>query len=240
MINADLPIPLHAQISNLLEKQIRVGAYQEKIPSERELMDMYAVSRTTVREAVSKLVNEGKLQKVHGKGTFISKHPPIQEWLTSLNSFTDTVIRTGMNPSSRLLYSGKLLQQDGVKIFEFNKDAYLIERLRFADNIPVAIEKHFYPSEIGIKLSAFDLNTATIYDLLENELSINLSEAEQSITTHQANKQEAAHLEIPESSTVLCTERVIYDQFGRAVESYQGLYRPDMYVFRIKIKRKLT
>ncbi len=140
MINAELPIPLHVQISNLLEKQIRIGAYQEKIPSERELMDMYAVSRTTVREAVSKLVNEGKLQKVHGKGTFISKQPPIQEWLTSLNSFTDTVIKMGMNPSSRLIYSGKLSQKNGLNIFETNHDLYLIERLRFADNIPVAIE----------------------------------------------------------------------------------------------------
>ncbi|MBP2077197.1 UTRA domain-containing protein [Oceanobacillus polygoni] len=90
-----------------------------------------------------------------------------------------------------------------------------------------------------MKLSTFDLNTATIYDLLENELYINLSEAEQSITTHQINKQEATHLEIHESSTVLRAERVIYDQFGKAVESYQGLYRPDMYVFRIKTKRKL-
>ena len=72
MINSNNPIPLHAQIKELLRKEIHAKHYSDKIPSERELMDRFSVSRTTVREAVAHLVNEGLLEKIHGKGTFIS------------------------------------------------------------------------------------------------------------------------------------------------------------------------
>ncbi|WP_010647918.1 GntR family transcriptional regulator [Oceanobacillus massiliensis] len=236
MINSDLPIPLHVQISNLLEKDIQKGAYEEKIPSERELMDMFSVSRTTVREAVANLVNEGKLQKVHGKGTFISKQAPIQEWLTSLNSFTDTVKKMGMMPSSKLLFSGRTVNR--LDVYEQYNEIFLIERLRFANRLPVAIERHYYPVEIGEKLANFDLNTATIYDLLENELHISLLEAEQSISSVLINEKDSVNLGITSSSNVLSAERKIYGRYGKVVEFYEGLYRPDMYIFRIKTKRK--
>lgn len=57
------PIPLHVQLKIILEDQILQGYYKDKIPSERELMDMYSVSRSTVREAVSILVRDGILEK---------------------------------------------------------------------------------------------------------------------------------------------------------------------------------
>lgn len=53
------PIPLHVQLKEILRMEIEKGKYTEKIPSEKELMDQFAVSRTTVREAVSALVRFG-------------------------------------------------------------------------------------------------------------------------------------------------------------------------------------
>ncbi|WP_419892989.1 GntR family transcriptional regulator [Oceanobacillus kimchii] len=238
MINAELPIPLHIQISNQLEKQINNGTYREKIPSERELMELFSVSRTTVREAVSKLVKEGVLKKIHGKGTFISDKPPIQEWLSSLNSFTETVKNMGMTAGSRLLYAGEA-KEAHKQINLFGENVYTIVRLRYANNTPVAIERHYYPLSIGINLQNFDLDKATIYDLLEQELSITLTEAEQFISTERVTREDAGILEILPHAHVLSAERVITDQYGRSVEWYKGLYRPDMYVFRVRTKRSL-
>ncbi|WP_245590368.1 GntR family transcriptional regulator [Aneurinibacillus terranovensis] len=93
-LDSNNPIPLHVQLKNILEEQILQGYYKEKIPSERELMDMYSVSRSTVREAVSILVREGILQKVHGKGTFVSAKP-IQEWIKMIN-YTETIKAMGI------------------------------------------------------------------------------------------------------------------------------------------------
>lgn len=75
MINNELHIPLHIQISLVLEEKIKEGVYTEKIPSERELMDQYSVSRTTIREAVLRLVNNGVLKKYTGRELSLRKKP---------------------------------------------------------------------------------------------------------------------------------------------------------------------
>ena len=69
-------------------------------------MDKHSVSRTTVREAVSALVHEGILEKVHGKGTFINRFRSINDWLGHLSSFTETIERMGMQAGAQLLYQG--------------------------------------------------------------------------------------------------------------------------------------
>ncbi|WP_318614617.1 GntR family transcriptional regulator [Sporosarcina sp. YIM B06819] len=238
MINNELHIPLHIQISKILELKIKEGVYKDKIPSERELMDQFVVSRTTIREAVLRLVNKGTLKKVHGKGTFITVKPPIQEWLTTLNSFTETVKNMGMEPGSKLLKSEKLAEKDS-SLDLFEGDIYTIERLRFADGKPVAIEQHYYSVDLGLSLAKYDLDKATIFELLENELGINLIEAEQFISTEIVDDRLANLLNIPPNTSVLSVERIIYDEFEKPVEYYKGFYRPDMYVFGIKTKRKI-
>ena len=87
MIDEEKPIPYHLQVKEILKKEILDDKYAEKIPSERELMERFKVSRTTIREAVNHLVNEGLLEKLHGKGTFIKKHRPIQDWLLIIEQF---------------------------------------------------------------------------------------------------------------------------------------------------------
>lgn len=236
MIKDSMHTPLHIKIGKILESKIKAGTYKEKIPSERELMDEFSVSRTTVREAVVRLVNEGTLTKVHGKGTFITKKPPIQEWLSTLNSFSETVRKMGMKPGSKLLRQEKLKKGVGpIEIFE--DDIYTIERLRFADEKPVAIEQHFYSLDLGLNLSNYDLESATIYELLENELGINLVEAEQFISTEIVDEEIASYLDVPLNTSVLSVERTIYDEFDKPIEYYKGLYRSDMYVFRVKTRR---
>ncbi|WP_456279033.1 GntR family transcriptional regulator [Bacillus sp. AK128] len=238
MINSDSPIPLHLQISQWLEKEIKKGIYDERIPSERELMERFSVSRTTIREAVSRLVNEGTLTKIHGKGTYISKKPPVHEWLSQLNSFSETVTNMGMKPGSKLLYSGEDIDSEQAADVFDQDHLYTIRRLRYANSTPIAIEKHYYRRDVGIKLTNYDLNTATIYDLLENQLGIVLSEAEQFISSETTNLHDSKLLEVMPNSSVLSVERIIYDQHGQPVEFYQGYFRPDMYVFRLKTKRK--
>lgn len=228
--------PLHIQISKILEEKIKSGQYTDKIPSERELMEMHSVSRTTVREAVTRLVNDGLLTKVHGKGTFVNQHVPIQEWLPSLNSFTDTVKSMGMKPGSKLIETKILsVKEHSIKVFQ--EDVFMIRRLRSANDEPVAIEQHFYPVHIGEKLSQFNLNEETIYDLLENELHIVLDEAEQYISTKVIDDELAPYLKIPRGTNVLLVKRIMFDENGNIIEYYIGQYRPDMYSFRLKTKR---
>ncbi|WP_456271127.1 GntR family transcriptional regulator [Bacillus sp. AK031] len=238
MIDTNNPVPYHLQIKEIIAKEIAIGIHKERIPSERDLMDRFSVSRTTIREAISHLVSEGILEKVHGKGTFISQKTPVHEWLDSLNSLTDTVKKMGMEPGSRVLKTA-LVKEDRLIADMLNVDIiFTIERLRTADSIHIAIERHYYASEIGLKLAEYDLESTTIYDLLENDLGIEMEQAEQFISSKVVSKKDAMNLGIPSGSNILCVERVITDTKGEPIEYYSSIFRPDMYVFRIKTKRK--
>lgn len=89
------PVPKHAQLRAILLDQIETAwEPHTATPSERELMAQFGVSRATVREAIRQLVEEGKLYRVHGKGTFVAGER-VQATL-HLASFTDDMRRRGL------------------------------------------------------------------------------------------------------------------------------------------------
>ena len=230
-------IPLNVQLKNLLRAEILQGEYKEKIPSERELMERFKVSRSTVRIAISRLVREGILEKRHGKGTFVY-HRPIEEWLGNISTYNEIIENMGMKPSTKLLYQGidnsnsKILDALGVN------ESYVIERLRFADSVPVALEKQYYPLHIGLELAKFNLDEAVLYDLLESALGIKLWEAEQIISSATPTRDEARNLGVSQKGFVLVAERVTQDPDGKPIEYLKAVFRPDIYCFRINLARK--
>lgn len=231
------PVPLHVQLRELLEKEILAGKFRDKIPSERELMYQFSVSRNTVREAISALVHEGILEKRHGRGTFVSVKP-VEEWLGHLSSFNETVEKLGMVPRFKPLYYGIEASPQGIcNILEVDR-FYIIKRQLLANDIPVALKKQYYPLEIGEELVKHDLHKAAFYDILQSRMGIKLAEADQSITGGEATVEEAQQLNIPASKSVLRIERVIYDTEGKPLEYMEGCYRTDMYSFRIKMSRQ--
>ncbi|MEG6513355.1 GntR family transcriptional regulator [Desulforamulus ruminis] len=235
-IDYNSPIPLYVQLKEVLKDKILKGDYKEKIPSERDFMEQFSVSRSTVRKAINALVLDGVLERIHGRGTFVSLRP-VEEWLGNLSTFNDLVCNMGMKPSIKLLYQGvESATENSVPLGL--TEVYVIKRLRFADDVPLAVERQYYPLKIGLKLAQFDLNNAAIYDLLESSLGINLSEAEEVITGRMSTKEEAKLLGSDQLISVLQTERIIFDTDGNPVEYERSVYRSDMYSFRIKLARK--
>ncbi|WP_085521949.1 GntR family transcriptional regulator [Tuberibacillus sp. Marseille-P3662] len=233
-LNQKSPLPLHAQLSQIIEKRVQEGYYTEQIPSERELMDEYNVSRSTVREAVSTLVQEGILEKRHGRGTFVSDRP-VQEWL-SITNFTEIAKHLDIT----LLDYKKVATPSNLKsIDDFQGQCYYIIRLRSKNQIPVAIESHYYPIEIGEKLIHYDLTQAVLYDVLERDLNFQFWDAEQIVTCEQASQEDADILQAdPSNLSLLTTERMMYDANGQLIEYYKGKFLSDMYSFRMKMSRR--
>lgn len=236
LINPDNPIPLHVQLRKIIEKKITQGSFKDKIPSERELMEEYNVSRSTVREAISQLVVDGVVEKRHGKGTFISKKP-IHYWMGNLISTTDIIKDMGMQPGTKLIEHGIIKVPEELKDAIKLEEAYLIKRLRFADNVPMAIETQYYPLELGIKLSQLNINEGTLYDLLEDELHIQLNDSEEVISSQLLSKEDATLLEIAEGNNTLHLERFVYDIEGDLIEYCIANYNPNMYSFHFRSQR---
>ena len=236
-MNFESPIPLHIQLKTFIKNEIVEGNFVEKIPSERELMERFSVSRSTVRESVNHLVQEGVLQKIHGKGTFITTNKALHDWLNTLNSFTETVRQMGMKPGA------KLLSAETIRDFEYGNsvlhqsELFMIARLRTANQMPIAIERHYYTPQLGQEIARYNLDEATIYDLIENELNIAIVEAEQTIRCREISQQDADYLQLIPHMNVLCVERVLLGHNGQVIEYYESLFHPELYSLKLKTKR---
>lgn len=237
-LNYNNSIPLYIQLKEQIEQKIISGDYKGKIPSEREIMDEFYVSRSTVRQALDELVNNNILIKKPGKGTFVALKP-IKDWLGHLSSTSETIHKMGMKAGAELVDVSKItapkhLQRD----FQL-KDTFHIKRIRYADNIPIGIETSYYPIHIGEKLSRFDLENVPLYDLIENQLEVRTKEAEQIIRAGTIYREDAKLLGVKENTTMLYVERTLLDVNNQFVEYESAAYRADMYSFKVNLARNL-
>lgn len=236
-LNYTNSIPLHVQLQKEMEERVFQGLYTEKIPSERELMEEYYVSRSTVRQAIAQLVADGVLEKKPGRGTFVTTKS-ISDWLGNLNTTAETIEGMGMSSTIKLVKADIIEMNDFLKEKTGLDQAYHFTRIRYANHIPMGIERHYYPIELGEQLVQFDLNKESFYDLLERKLGVKAIEADQVIQAGKPYKEDAALLEIPVSSSVLHTARLITDPNDAFIEFENAYYRADMYSFKISLSRK--
>lgn len=237
ILDKDNPVPLMIQLKNAIEKQIIEGVFADQLPSERELMRRYDVSRSTVREAINALVREGVLVKKHGKGTYVSIKP-IDSWLGQLSSTTEVIRGLGMKPGAKLIEFKRVTPPEKVQEYTGFKEAYFLKRLRLADGKPIGLEQQYYPLFIGEQLQEYKLDDVTLYDVIQQELGIPFLEANQKITTGSISEQDMEYLKVDAGIQTLKAERIIKGQNETIIEYEEAFYRGDMYAFELNLSRK--
>jgi GntR family transcriptional regulator len=238
---ARAPTPLYYRVREALRAQIESGelAPGSPVPTENQLIERYGVSRTTVREAVLGLVQEGLLYRKQGKGTFVAARR-FQEQLGALTGFTEEMEARGLHAGARVLtVEAVTLQGHDATLLglPIGAPAYRIARLRLANEEPVEIETAFFPHDIGFRLAQDDLHDVGIYALLEQRYGVQLHEAEQTIEARAARADEARLLGVRRGAPVLVIERVTSDVTGRLIELGRSVYRADRYKYRVRLRR---
>ncbi len=240
MINKNSPVPIYHQLEEYIKQQIENGLLKEDalIPSEREFAERFQISRMTVRQAINNLVSEGYLKRQKGRGTFVSKKKVEQE-LQGMTSFTEDMLSRGMTPSSALL-SFQIIPADqkiaaNLKTTE-NASVYKLKRIRLADGAPMALETAYIPVEIVPGLTEENSNLS-LYQYIEENLSLSISEAKQEIEASIANNLDAEALAITEGDPILLIERISYLENGTPFELVKSTFRADRYRFVHTMKR---
>jgi GntR family transcriptional regulator len=233
------PTPKHAQLREILrrtvERELPPGA---PIPSERELAERYAVSRLTVRSAIGKLVEEGLLTRVRGKGTFTaSRRMDLQLYLMS---FTDDMRRRGLVPTTEVLGTDLAVPPAPAATalgLGDGEPAYRLMRLRRADGVPLAVERGWYHPGVLPGLPDLDL-TDSLYAQLARAYGIRLDHAWQTVWAESADRETARLLGLRAGNPLLVFRRVSRCA-GRPVEDMTSWYRGDQYQVTMQLDRTI-
>ncbi|MCU1615233.1 MAG: GntR family transcriptional regulator [Frankiales bacterium] len=224
------PVRKHFQLREILLDMVeREFAVDDCIPSERELCSRYGLARMTVRKALDHLVAEGRLYRIPGKGTFVAE-PKIGLRLR-LMSFTEDMLARGHVPGSvdlarRVVPAGRRL---GLELgLDDDEPVYVIERLRTADGVPMALERTHFTAALTPGLIDEPLQDRSLFTVLEERYGIVYDEGEQTVEAGIADPTDAALLGIPEGSAVLLHQRRSLVG-GRPVEYVESAYRGDRY-----------
>lgn len=242
-LNRSVPIPLYFQLKELILNEIKSGRYKrdDLIPTEKELSEMFDLSRTTVRQALTELVQEGWLYRVKSKGTFVSYPKIPQNYISTIESFNNQIQRLGMHPSTEQLEMSVLsasqadpaiaaalrLQQDSRLIYLF--------RNRFADNEPFVTVKTYLPYDHCSFVLDHDFNTETLYSVLSQTDRTDIFRIERTIEARSANTEDVKLLKIRRDTPIQHFISIGYNSYGEPIEYTISRYRGDLAKFEVTV-----
>jgi GntR family transcriptional regulator len=242
MIDPNSHLPLHAQVEETLLKSIASGDLSpgSRLPAEDQLVERYAVSRTTIRTAVQSLVARGLVEIRRGKGTFVT-HPTITQELTELTGFVEDMQALGREPSARVLDRRLVAASETVaRQLSLPRGAAVarIQRVRLADGIPLSFDETYLPQELGEKIMADDLENQPIFSLLEQKYATPLIEAEYRLAAVASHGTVARALGMEAGSPIFLIERTSFSAHRRPVDYERLYYRGDHIRFVTRLARR--
>lgn len=240
-IDRDSPVPLYYQISEAILEIIKMQRLEPntKIPSEEHLCQILEVSKMTIRQALAKLVRDGVLERRQGSGTFVAEKK-IERKATKLVSFYEDTREKGLVPNSKVIEKVTTRPTRQVmKQLQLGKNDWVLKitRIRFANELPLAINYGHIPKRLCPDLIQEPLDQGSLSQLLEEKYQIRVAYAVQNLQAVRATAYEASLLEIEEGDPLLHMERIMFDREDVPVCHFVSLFRGDKYVFSSTLYR---
>jgi GntR family transcriptional regulator len=233
--------PVYLQIAAAVRQLLRTGrvAPGTAFPPEQVLAKRFGVSRMTMRQANDVLEREGLIERQRGRGTFAVQNRLVKQEQET-RSFSEEIRRRGGVPSSRLV-SFKTVGAPAVVAAEFGiasgDPIYVIDRVRLADGVPIALESIQIPVSRCPNLERFNIVDHSLYQIFEENYGIELARSEEEISAIAPNKNHRKMLELPRNAAVLLVKRKTFTGDGKLFELATDAYRGDLYVAIVQSTR---
>jgi GntR family transcriptional regulator len=231
------PGPKGQALREILEGLIESLPPGSPLPSERLLAERYALARMTVRTEVDRLVAEGSVYRLHGRGTFVAEPRVAQAGL--LSSFTEDMRARGMKPGS-LVRSQEITEATPFLAATLEIAAKapvaLIERVRTADGTPMAFERAHLPADRFPAIVDADFAHGSLFEAL-GRYGIRLRDADQRVVAVRIGADEAELLAVGEGQPGLLFHTLARDADGRPAYYATSLYRGDRYEIELRQRR---
>lgn len=235
-------MPLYEKMYRELRARIDNGAFREgeQLPTELELADQFHVSRGTARQAITRLVNEGAVDRTAGRGTFVLSRRLVYT-ARELLGFTEQIRASGRIPSSEVIeivIVDAIDNSHGIDFGQGVERLLSIERVRKADGEPVALEHLLLPFPRFAGLRDTPLEKVSIYDSLEEQFGVRLQVGEFTLDIADLNGRQAMLLAEPEGTSVFLMSGTVTDQNGLPIVAVRSYYRRKKYSFTFSIPRE--
>ena len=233
-------IPLHIQAEELLRKIIKNPQYSKGklLPNEVTLAKQLAISRTTLRLAINKLVYEGLLTRKKGIGTKVNNGVISSKSVNWLSFSQEMAARKISIKNFELKVSWVKPEESISNFFEIRRDKEVLklERLRGQEDGPFVYFVSYFHPRIG--LTEKEEFARPLYEILEKDHMVVANLSKEEIRAEAADKFIAAKLRIDIGSPILCRKRFVFDQGERPIEYNLGFYRADSFVYTIESRRE--
>lgn len=235
-LDKDNVTPLYVQLADIMKNEINVGSWRkgEKIPTEKELSEKFRVSRVTIRKALENLEKESLLIRQQGKGTYVNNEK-IQRSISGVQSFSSIYEALGSKPGAKVIK--QIIEQPSEEdITELNleKDekVVVIERIRYVDDIPVAIEISHFPETRFNFLLKENLNDTSMFEIIKNN-NIFFYNEHKVIELIFSNFDTSYYLGIDENYPLILISGVSEDQSGAPSHLWRQYIVGDKFKFVI-------
>lgn len=238
----DPALPIYFQVEQILKKRIVRGEYkpEEKIPTESQLVEEFNTSRVTVRQAISKLVQDGFLISKRGLGTFVTNDKKL------INSFSLEFLGV----VDGIFYDLSTVKVKSAEISRVTPDNYVrkklklgeteevtqIKRLRYKGDNLVAYTINYLPNEIGNRINKKMLYQKPLLQIIEIDFGIKFTGSLVSIEASFADNETSKYLNVTPGFPILLSERLLFTDNNKPIELVLSSHRGDMrkYIFSSK------
>ncbi len=243
-----MPKAIYETIYKDLKQKIEtdVFAYQELLPSENTLIQTYNCSRNTLRRAVSRLVTDGYVQTMQGKGVRNIYQPVAQTAFTigEIESFRESALRNGHQPLTKVLLFTEFAINEKQSLqtgFPIGTEVYYIQRLHYLDEVPLILNHNYFSKKICQGLTK-EIAERSIYQYLEQVLHMTIVNSKRIMTVEKMTEIDETYLRLnaKDYNCMAVVSSQTYNSDGIMFEYTQSRHRPDYFRFYDNAVRKTS
>ncbi|HEL2195325.1 GntR family transcriptional regulator [Streptococcus suis] len=230
-------------IANDVRRKILDGIYKanDQLPFEKDLCEVYEVSKMTVKKALDILVAEGLIIKRRGAGTFVKdlSVEDMEKMVVGSQMIGTSAYYPTRSVTSKVLHfeiiaaSEKVANKLNIPIGSF---VYDIERVRILDGSPLVMENTFMPVSVIPDLRLKNVEES-IYEYIQDTLGMKIQSAHRNITVRKASDSEVTNLELEQGDPVGIVEQIGFLSNGTTFEYSISTHRYDTFSIEMMIRQ---
>lgn len=216
--------------------------YQDLLPSENTMVDIYGCSRNTVRRAVRLLVENGYVQSLHGKGVRIIYQPVDQTTFTigGIESFKESAERNHLTAATKVIQFAEIASDERISKrtgFPIGSELYYIQRVRYLDGKALIFDINMFLKSEVPELTE-EIAKHSIYSYIENELGMQIVTSKRKTTVERASEVDEKYLDLGDYNFLAVISSQTYNADGVMFEYTQSRHHPDYFCFQDTATRK--